>query len=63
LLALGEPAVPLILAELERKPSPSWFGMLGAITGENPVPPHLAGHVEAMAGAWLEWGRRHTYLQ
>ncbi len=63
LFALGEPAVPLILGELERKPSASWFGLLGAITGENPAPAHLAGHVEAMAGAWLEWGRRHGYLK
>ena len=62
LLALGEPAVALILDELERKPSASWFGLLGAITGESPVPAHLAGHVESMAGAWLEWGRRHGYL-
>ena len=57
LIALGEPAVPLILRELERAPSVSWFGVLAAITGENPVPAAIAGHVAAMAGAWLEWGR------
>ena len=62
LIALGEPAVPLILRELEREPSVSWFGILAAITGENPIPPELAGHVAAMAGAWLEWGRRQGYL-
>jgi hypothetical protein len=60
LLALGEPAVPLILGELERKPGVSWFGLLGAITGESPVSAQMAGHVEAMASAWLEWGRRHA---
>jgi hypothetical protein len=54
LLALGEPAVPLILGELERKPSPSWFGLLGAITGADPVPAHVAGHVEFMSGAWRQ---------
>jgi hypothetical protein len=63
LVALGAPVVPLILGELERKPSASWFGLLVAITGENPVPAHLAGHVEAMAGAWLEWGRRQGHLK
>jgi hypothetical protein len=63
LVALCEPAVPLILGELERKPSASWFGLLAAITGENPVPPELAGHVAAMAAAWLEWGRRQGYLE
>jgi hypothetical protein len=59
LLALGEPAVPLILGELERKPSASWFGLLGAIADESPIPTD----VEAMASAWLEWGRRHGYLR
>jgi hypothetical protein len=58
LVALGEPAIPLLLSELEREPSVSWFGLLATITGENPVPPELAGHVAAMAKAWLEWGRR-----
>jgi hypothetical protein len=63
LMSLGEPAVPLILGELARKPSASWFGILGTITGENPVSAELAGHVGAMAGAWLEWGRRQGYLE
>jgi len=63
LIALGEPAVPLIRSELEGKPSASWFAALAEITGENPVPPELSGHVAAMAGAWLEWGRRQGYLE
>jgi hypothetical protein len=63
LMSLGEPAVPLILGELARKPSASWFDILGTITGENPVSAQLAGHVEAMAGAWIEWGRRQGYLE
>jgi hypothetical protein len=63
LIALGEPAVPLILSELEGQPSVSWFAALAEITGENPVPPELSGHVAAMAGAWLEWGRRQGYLE
>ena len=57
LVALGEPVVPLILAELERESSVSWIIMLAAITGEDPVPPAMAGQVEAMAGAWLDWVR------
>jgi hypothetical protein len=63
LIALGEPAVSLILRELERKPSVSWFGMLSAITGDDPVSPEQAGHVAAMADAWLGWGRQHGYLE
>ncbi len=60
---LGEPAVPLILRELERRPSVSWFGILNEITGEDPVPAESAGHVAAMADSWLEWGRRRGYLE
>src|SRR5438552_2735228 len=50
-----------LLCELERKPSASWFGLLAAITGIDPVPAELAGNVDAMAGAWLDWGRRQGY--
>ncbi len=57
LVALGEPAVPLILAELERESSATWITGLDAITGENPVPPTAAGRVDDMARAWLDRGR------
>ena len=62
LIALGEPVVPLILAELERESSVSWMTVLVGITGEDPVPPALAGRVDAMARAWLEWGRQRGYV-
>jgi len=58
LVSLGDPIVPLILAELHRKSSVSWIIVLDAITGENPVPRALAGRVDAMARAWLDWGRQ-----
>jgi hypothetical protein len=61
LVALGDPVVPLILAELEREPNVSWFVVLTGITGESPVPPALAGHVDAMARAWIDWGRQRGY--
>src|SRR5271166_3493915 len=61
LVALGEPVVPLILAELELESNVSWFTVLAGITGENPVPPALAGHVDAMARAWIDWGRKRGY--
>jgi hypothetical protein len=63
IVALGEPAIPLILRELERKPSVSWFGLLATMTGENPVPSEVAGRVAEMAGSWLAWGRRQGYLE
>jgi hypothetical protein len=61
LVALGEPVVPLILAELSRESNVAWFTVLAGITGENPVPPALAGRVDAMAQAWLDWGRQRGY--
>ncbi len=61
LVASGEPVVPLILAELARQPSASWFVVLTGITGENPVQPAPAGHVDAMARAWIDWGRQRGY--
>jgi hypothetical protein len=54
-VALGNPAVPLILREIEQELQLSWFAVLAAITGENPVPPAHAGRLEAMARAWLDW--------
>jgi hypothetical protein len=58
IIAMGEPAIPLILAELEARPD-FWFEALRALTGENPVPIESRGNVNAMASAWLEWGHSH----
>jgi hypothetical protein len=57
IIAMGEPAIRLILAELETRPD-HWFEALRAMTGEDPVPPEARGDVGAMARAWLEWGRQ-----
>ncbi len=59
IIALGQPAVPLLLAELAREPV-HWFEALKAITGEDPVAPRDWGNIPAMAAAWVAWGRsRH----
>jgi hypothetical protein len=55
-IALGEPAVPLLLAELERQPD-WWFAALKTITGADPVAPDSRGKLVEMTGAWLEWGK------
>jgi hypothetical protein len=62
IVRLGEPAVPLLLAELRRDPD-FWFAALRAITGENPVPPESAGKVKEMARAWIQWGRAKGYVR
>ncbi len=62
IIALGWPAVPLILEELQREPR-QWFWALEAITDENPVPSEAAGKVRLMAQAWIEWGKRQGHLK
>ena len=60
LMALGEPVVPLLLAELEREPD-WWFAALKSITGADPVPASSRGKLGEMTRAWLEWGRQQGY--
>jgi hypothetical protein len=55
-IALGEPVVPFLLAELEREPD-WWFAALKAITAADPVAPDSRGRLLEMTRAWLDWGR------
>ncbi len=61
IIGMGEPVVPLILAELQREPD-HWFWALEAIAQEDPVPVEAAGKVPLMAQAWIEWGKKQGYL-
>jgi hypothetical protein len=61
IIAMGPPAVPLILEELRRRLD-HWFLALEAITGVDPVPPELKGYVQAEADAWIAWGKAHGHL-
>jgi len=60
IVAMGDEAVPWILAELEREPD-HWFVALHEITGASPVPEPSRGKLKEMAQAWIEWGRQHGY--
>lgn len=62
IIEMGQAAVPLLLAELQRELD-FWFAALHAITGANPAPPEAAGKVKQMAQAWIEWGREKEYIQ
>jgi len=53
---LGAEIVPALLRELKREPGP-WFVALREITGVDPVDPVHRGNMQAMAAAWLKWGR------
>src|SRR5215471_4824898 len=55
IIHMGEPVVPLLLAELEREPD-FWFAALREITGVDPVLKTSAGKIEEMAKAWIDWG-------
>lgn len=61
IIELGQPAVPLLLQELEKEPV-HWFEALKAITGEDPVARKDWGNISAMTSAWLAWGRSQNLV-
>jgi len=65
IIAMGKPAVPLILAQLrtEGDDPDQWFWALRVITGENPVRPEHQGDFLAMANAWLAWGTKQELAE
>lgn len=62
IIGMGEPVVPLLLAELQREPD-FWFAALQKITGADPVPKASAGRIDEMAKAWIDWGRDKGLFQ
>jgi hypothetical protein len=61
IIAMGEDVVPIILRELQDKPSLLVWA-LPEITGENLAPPRtedgfLKWNVDKQIEAWLQWGR------
>ena len=62
ILTLGDGAITLILRELQYMPN-DWFWALRILAhGADPVRAEQAGDLEAMADAWLEWGRSEGYI-
>jgi hypothetical protein len=61
IIEMGEPAVPLLLRELE-KSSGHWFEALRKITGKDPVPHEARGNFARMREAWLAFGKEHRYI-
>jgi hypothetical protein len=60
IIGMGSDAIPLLLRELEQRPD-AWFWALRAITEENPVPAQAAGDGQAMAKAWIRWGKERGF--
>jgi hypothetical protein len=62
IIEMGRPAIPLLLAELRRRPA-HWFIALQEITKADPISEESEGDVAAMARAWLEWGKAQGYVE
>ena len=62
IIGMGTTAIPLILLSMRQEPD-HWFWALRSITGENPVSEEHQGKITKMNEAWLEWGKRHLYLE
>lgn len=60
IVAMGEKAVPLLLAHLEKN---GGFGFLALeeITGAEPVPEKGESWIEQLDAAWIAWGRANGY--
>lgn len=59
IIGIGPAAIPLLLRELQCKPS-HWTWALRAITGEDPTQPDNS--VTQAAQAWVQWGKERHYL-
>jgi hypothetical protein len=57
---MGKSVIPFILRDIKRTQD-DWFWALTAITRENPIPAHDAGHIKKMMEAWLRWGVAKGY--
>jgi len=60
-IALGKPAVPFILKDLEKEPD-YWFEALKLLTDNNPVPKSHLGNLELMAFDWIAWGKKERLI-
>ena len=61
IIGMGQEAIPLILRDLQQTQA-QWFWALRSIARESPIQPEDRGDVDAMTVAWLDWGKRHRYI-
>jgi hypothetical protein len=61
IVGMGEKAIPLILEELKKHPSASWFPALEAISGNDAAP--AAKSIDEAIQSWLNWGKQQSYLK
>ena len=61
IIGMGQEAIHLILRDLQQTQA-QWFWALRSIARESPIQPEDRGDVDAMTVAWLDWGKRHRYI-
>lgn len=61
IVALGMPAVPLLLREIQARPTLLVWA-LPEITKADPVPSASRGKIAEMARAWVGWGQENHYI-
>lgn len=61
IIGMGKAVIPYILQNLQKEPN-HWFHALRSVTRENPVPPEDRGDMQAMANAWLSWGKDKGFI-
>ena len=61
IIGIGPRAVPFLLRQL-RDGGGHWFWALKSITRQDPVPADARGNMQAMAKAWLDWGRKRALI-
>jgi type I restriction enzyme M protein len=59
IIAMGEPAIPLILRELRKRPA-HWFAALRAIAKSPPT--SEGADIARATAAWLKWGQERGYI-
>ena len=64
IIGMGEQALPLILRDLQSKPT-DWFWALRAIARERApeIPEEDKGVVRRIANIWIQWGKANGYLE
>lgn len=60
-ISYGEQMIPLILKDLQIKPS-HWFIALKTLAKTSPVRPEDAGNIKKMTEAWIAWGKANGKL-
>lgn len=57
IIGMGPAVLPFLLRDVEQN-AESWFWALAAIAEEDPAPEGVRGDRNAIAKAWLDWGRQ-----